>query len=143
MFGFKRYGFLVIFLLAVLFVWVGIGLTAHRAEAKKVLFKSNFSDLAKNWEILDDPDAKRSPGKWRFGLADFSGIYSRDQAIATALLGGEKDWSYHTVKTSLHMASSQGYLVGIILKSIFLKQWMSLCAWIMPVNVCVSSPMDV
>jgi len=114
MFGFKRYGFLVIFLLAVLFVWVGIGLTAHRAEAKKVLFKSNFSDLAKNWEILDDPDAKRSPGKWRFGLADFSGIYSRDQAIATALLGGEKDWSYHTVKTSLHMASSQGYLVGII-----------------------------
>jgi hypothetical protein len=110
----KRYVFRINFLLAVLFVWVGLMMTANKVEAQKVLFKSNFTDLTENWEVLDSPDAKRSPGKWHFGLADFSGIHNRDHPVATALLAGEKDWSNYTVETSLHMASSQGYLVGII-----------------------------
>ncbi len=83
-------------------------------EAQKVLFKSNFTDLKGNWEVLDGPGSKRAPGRWHFGLADFSGIYNRDQTIATALLAGEKDWNNYSVETSLHMAASQGYLVGII-----------------------------
>jgi len=98
----------------VLFVFLGLLLIVSSVEAQKVLFKSNFTDLRENWEVVDDPDAERSPGKWRFGLADFSYIRNRDQTIATALLGGEKDWSNYTVETSLHMASPQGYLIGII-----------------------------
>jgi hypothetical protein len=98
----------------VLFVLAGLLWTASSVGAQKVLFKSNFTDLEENWEVVDDPDAKRAPGKWHFGLADFSGIYNRDHPIATALLAGEKDWSNYSVETSLHMASQQGYLVGII-----------------------------
>jgi Mg-chelatase subunit ChlD len=87
---------------------------AGNLEAQEVLFKSNYTDLKANWEVVDDPKADRSPARWRFGLAEFSGIHNRDQTIATALLAGERDWSNYTVETSLHMASSQGYLVGII-----------------------------
>ncbi len=98
----------------VFFVLVGLLLITSTLEAQKVLFKSNFTDIKDNWEVVDDADAERAPGKWRFGLADFSGIHNRDQAIATSLIAGETEWSYYTVETSLHMASPQGYLVGII-----------------------------
>ncbi len=98
----------------VLAIFIGLVLINSTLEAQKVLFKSKYTDLNENWEVVDDPEAERSPGKWRFGLAEFSGIHNRDNTMATALLAGEKDWSNYTVETSLHMATPQGNLVGII-----------------------------
>ena len=98
----------------VLFVLAGLMLITGTLKAQKVLFTSNFTDLMENWEVVDDPEAERSPGKWRFGLAEFSGIRNRNYTMATALLAGEKDWQNYTVETSLTYAVPQGYLVGII-----------------------------
>lgn len=98
----------------VLFVLAGLLLMRNSEGAQKVLFKSNFTDLKENWEVVDDPEAERGPGMWRFGLAEFSGIHNRQYTMATALLAGEKDWRNYTVETSLTFASPQGYLVGII-----------------------------
>jgi len=98
----------------VLFALVGSLLIASTLDAQKVLFKSNFTDLKENWEVVDDPEAKKSPGKWRFGLAEFSGIHNKNHTMATALLAGEKDWQNYTVETSLTSVANQGYLVGII-----------------------------
>jgi len=98
----------------VLFALVGLVLINSSLSAQKVMFKSNFTDLVGNWEVVDDPEAKRSPGIWRFGLGDFSGIHNKDNTMATALLAGEKDWQNYTVETSLTSVARQGYLVGII-----------------------------
>jgi len=98
----------------VLFALVGLLLINSSLSAQKVLFKSNFTDLRENWEVVDDPEAKRSPGKWRFGLGEFSGIHNQNYTMATALLAGEKDWQNYTVETSLTSVANQGYLVGII-----------------------------
>ncbi len=98
----------------VLFALVVLVLINSNISAQKVMFKSNFTDLRENWEVVDDPEAKRSPGKWRFGLAEFSGIHNKNNTMATALLAGEKDWQNYTVETSLTSVRAQGYLVGII-----------------------------
>ncbi len=100
-------------------IWIFIALIlllcfTGNLNAQKILFKSNFSDLKENWEIVDDPETKRGPGNWRFGLTELSGFSNRENIMATALLAGEKTWKNYTVKTSLHMAAVQGYLVGII-----------------------------
>jgi hypothetical protein len=98
----------------VLFALVGLLLININLSAQKVIFKSNFTDLKENWEVVDDPEADRTPGKWRIGLAEFSGIHNKNYSMATALLSGEKDWQNYTVETSLTSVANQGYLVGII-----------------------------
>jgi len=92
----------------------GLLLNCGRLDAQQVLFKSNFSDLENNWEVVDDPTADRGPGHWRVGLVELSGIYNRDYTIATALLAGEKDWKNYSIETSLAITSPRGYLVGIL-----------------------------
>lgn len=98
----------------VLLALVGLVLIFNSLSAQEVLFKSNFTDLKENWEVVDDPEAEGGPGMWRYGLAEFSGIHNRNQTVSTALLAGEKDWQNYTVEISLTFASPQGYLVGII-----------------------------
>jgi len=98
----------------VLFALIGLVLIFSSLRAQKILFKSNFTDLKENWEVVDDPEASDSPGKWRFSLADFSGIHNKNYTMATALLAGEKDWQNYTIETSLTSVTHQGYLVGII-----------------------------
>jgi Mg-chelatase subunit ChlD len=93
---------------------IGLILINSSLSAQEVIFQSNFTDLKENWEVVDDPEASGSPGKWRFGLADFSGIHNKNYTMATALLAGEKDWKNYTVETSLTTMTNQGYLVGII-----------------------------
>lgn len=85
------------------------------AEAQgTVLLKSNFSDLKDKWQVFDDPEADNGPSRWRFGLAELSGISRDDGKMATALLAGEKDWSDYAVETSIFKAGSEGNLVGIV-----------------------------
>ena len=98
----------------ILFALAGLMLLAGNMEAQKVLFKSGFTDLKENWEVVDDPAADRGPGKWRAGLVEMSGIHNRERTMATALLAGEKSWQNYSIETSLTMASSQGYLTGIV-----------------------------
>jgi Mg-chelatase subunit ChlD len=98
----------------VLFALIGLLLITSTLKAQKILFKSNFTDLKENWEVVDDPEADKPPGKWRFGLGEFSGIHNKNNTMATALLAGEKDWKNYTVETSLTTMTNQGYLVGII-----------------------------
>ena len=100
----------------ILLVLLGLGmlLASGSLTAQEVLFKSNFADLEKNWEVVDDPTADRGPGQWRVGLVELSGIRNRENTIATALLAGDKDWQNYSIETSLTMASSEGYLVGIL-----------------------------
>lgn len=86
----------------------------HGRGQDKVLVRSNFSDLQQKWEIIDASGTKSGPSRWRFGLGEFSGINSREKNPATALLGGEEAWKDYSVRTSLHMASPQGNLVGIL-----------------------------
>jgi hypothetical protein len=97
-----------------LFALVGLILINTSLSAQEVLFKSNFTDLKENWEVVDDPRADGAPGKWRVGLGEFSGIHNKNNTMATALLAGEKDWQNYTVETSLTSMTTQGYLVGII-----------------------------
>jgi Mg-chelatase subunit ChlD len=98
----------------ILWVLFGLLLIPGILDAQKILFKSNFTDLKQNWEVVDDPEADGAPGKWRVGLAEFSGIHNKNSTMATALLAGEKDWQNYTVETSLTPMTSQGHLVGII-----------------------------
>jgi Mg-chelatase subunit ChlD len=100
----------------ILLLLLGLGLlmTSGSLEAQKVLFKSNFTDLEENWEVVDDPTADDGPGRWRAGLVELSGIKNRDYTMATALLAGDKDWKNYAVETSLTMTTAQGYLVGIL-----------------------------
>lgn len=95
-------------------VLFGLLLTPDSLDAQKVLFRSNFTDLEENWEVVDDPTAYRGPGQWRFGLVELSGIRNSEYTMATALLAGEKDWQNYSVETSLTMTNPQGYLVGIL-----------------------------
>jgi hypothetical protein len=97
-----------------LLLGLGLLLTAGNPGAQKVLFKSNFTDLEENWEVVDDPTADNGPGKWRVGLVEMSGIQNREHTMATALLAGEKSWQNYSVETSLIMSNPQGYLTGII-----------------------------
>lgn len=101
-------------IIGVLFALAGLMLLAGNMEAQRVLFKSNFTDLEKNWGAIDDPSADRGPGQWRVGLIELSGIHNSDSTMATALLAGEKGWQNYSVETSLTMANPQGYLVGIL-----------------------------
>jgi len=103
----NRFGGVLCFLISLFLINISLG-------AQEVLFKSNFSDLQQKWEVVDQPGAYDVPSNWRFGLAELSGIHNQDSNMATALLAGEPGWNNCTVDTSLHMASSQGYLVGII-----------------------------
>ena len=98
----------------VLFALIGLVLIFNSLSAQEVIFKSNFTDLKENWEVMDDPEASGVPGKWRFGLGEFSGIHNKNYTMATALLAGGKDWQNYTVETSLTSMTPQGYLVGII-----------------------------
>jgi hypothetical protein len=100
----------------ILLVLLGLGLllTSGSLDAQKVLFRSNFTDLEENWEVVDDPTADLGPGQWRAGLVELSGIHNSDYTVATALLAGEKDWQNYSIETSLTMKSPQGYLVGIL-----------------------------
>ena len=98
----------------VLFALIGLVLIFNSLSAQEVIFKSNFTDLRENWEVVDDPEADGAPGKWRVGLGEFSGIHNKNYTMATALLAGEKDWKNYTVETSLTPMTNQGYLVGII-----------------------------
>ena len=99
---------------SVLFVLFGLVLIFNSLYAQEVMFKSNFTDLKENWEVVDDPEADGAPGKWRVGLGEFSGIRNKNYTMATALLAGEKNWQNYTVETSLTTMANQGYLVGII-----------------------------
>ena len=99
---------------SVLIVLFGLVLIFNSLSAQEVIFKSNFTDLKENWEVVDDPEADGAPGKWRIGLGEFSGIHNKNCTMATALLAGEKDWQNYTVETSLTSMTPQGYLVGII-----------------------------
>jgi len=98
----------------ILLVLLGMLLTSGSLNAQKVLFSSNFTDLEENWEVVDDPTAERGPGQWRVGLVEMSGIKTRENTMATALLAGENDWQNYSIETSLTMASPEGYLVGIL-----------------------------
>jgi hypothetical protein len=98
----------------VLFALIGLVLIFNSLSAQEIIFKSNFTDLKENWEVMDDPKADGAPGKWRVGLGEFSGIHNKNYTMATALLAGEKDWKNYTVETSLTSMTNQGYLVGII-----------------------------
>lgn len=98
----------------ILLVLLGLFLTPGSLDAQKVLFRSNFTDLDENWEVVDNPAAERGPGQWRVGLVELSGIRNRENTMATALLAGEKDWQDYSVETSLTMTNPQGYLVGIL-----------------------------
>jgi len=98
----------------ILLILLGLLLTPGSLHAEKVLFRSNFTDLEENWEVVDDPTADLGPGRWRAGLVELSGIHNRDYTMATALLAGKKDWRNYSVETSLTMTNPQGYLVGIL-----------------------------
>ncbi len=93
---------------------IGLNMTSGGLEAQEVLFKSNFTDLEENWEVVDDPTADDGPGQWRVGLVELSGIKNSDYTMATALLAGEKDWKNYSIETSLTMTSPEGYLVGML-----------------------------
>lgn len=98
----------------ILWVLLGLFLIPGSLDAQKILFKSNFTDLEEKWEVVDDPTADRGPGQWRMGLVEISGIQNSERTMATALLAGKKSWQNYSVETSLTMASSQGYLIGIV-----------------------------
>lgn len=85
-----------------------------RLEAQNVLFKSTFSDLDKNWEVVNDPTADGGRGQWRAGLVELSGIYNREHTLATALLAGEKTFQNYSVETSLTMTQYHGSIAGIV-----------------------------
>jgi hypothetical protein len=89
-------------------IWIFIALMlllcfTGNLNAQKIQFQSNFTDLKENWEIGNDPEAKRGPGNWRFGLTELSGFSNRENIMATALLAGEKTWQNYTVETSLFL----------------------------------------
>jgi len=104
----KKAGYVLFILIS--FILSNVDLNAR----ENIMFKSNFSDLKENWEVMDDPDAKKSPAKWLFGLAELSGIHGRNRTLGTAILAGEKVWRNYSVETSLHVVSPAGFLVGII-----------------------------
>lgn len=78
--------------------------------AEKVLFESNFSDLATKWEIWDDPQAKNKPSQWRMGLAELSGINNKARKVATTLIAGESSWRNYTIETTLFKVNDYGYI---------------------------------
>ena len=98
----------------ILAILLGLLLIHGTLNAQKVLFKSNFTDLDENWEVVNDPTADNGPGQWRVGLVELSGLRNSEYTMAAALLTGEKNWQNYTVETSLTMAGAQGYLTGIV-----------------------------